>query len=65
MGLVVWGYNLDRLYTVDRKGGFWGLIPVQPTTKCDSAADRVTGVVKHMWNLRHMAQQFAIVSKLK
>ena len=36
------------------------LIPAQPTTKSDSAADRVTGVVKHMWNLRHTAQQFAI-----
>ncbi|OLP94586.1 putative tRNA 2'-phosphotransferase [Symbiodinium microadriaticum] len=36
------------------------LIPVQPLTKFDSAADRVTGVVKHMWNLRHTAQQFAI-----
>ena len=36
------------------------LIPVQPLTKIDSAADRVTGVVKHMWNLRHTAQQFAI-----
>ena len=36
------------------------LLPVQPRTKCDSAADRVTGMVKQMWNLRHTAQQFAI-----
>ena len=36
------------------------LLPVQPSTKCDSAADRVTGMVKQMWNLRHTAQQFAI-----
>ena len=26
------------------------LLPVQPKTKCDSAADRVTGMVKQMWN---------------
>ena len=36
------------------------LLPVQPRTNCDSAADRVTGMVKQMWNLRHTAQQFAI-----
>ena len=36
------------------------LLPLPPKTKCDSTADRVTGVVKQMWNLRHTAQQFAI-----
>ena len=36
------------------------LLPVQPNARGDSAADRVTGMVKQMWNLRHTAQQYAI-----
>ena len=49
--------DLDRAL---RQAAAQHLLPVQPRTKCDSAADRVTGMVKQMWNLRHTAQQFAI-----
>ncbi|CAE7429260.1 Pol [Symbiodinium natans] len=36
------------------------LVPIKPPLKHASVAERVTGTVKQMWNLRHTAQQYAI-----